>query len=53
MTAEADGHNDSDEEYEQDLEEDIVDRETLKKQSASILGKATKKSKKRSATPDN
>jgi len=37
----------SDEEYEEDLEEDIVDRETLKKQSMSIVDKVAKKTKKR------
>jgi hypothetical protein len=37
----------SDEEFEEDLEEDIVDRETLKKQSLSILDKVAKKTKKR------
>ena len=31
----------------QDLEEEVVDREALKKQSGSILDKATKKTKKR------
>jgi len=30
-----------------DLEEEVVDRESLKKQSGSILDKATKKTKKR------
>ncbi|KAG8462331.1 hypothetical protein KFE25_012151 [Diacronema lutheri] len=37
----------SDEEFEEDLEEDIVDRETLKKQSLSILDQVSKKTKKR------
>jgi len=37
----------SEEEFEEDLEEEVVDREALKKQSGSILDKATKKTKKR------
>jgi len=37
----------SEEEFEEDLEEEVVDRESLKKQSGSILDKATKKTKKR------
>lgn len=37
----------SDEEYEEDMEEDIVDRDTLKKQAMSILDKEAKKTKKR------
>ena len=37
----------SEEEFEEDLEEEVVDREVLKKQSVSILDKATKKTKKR------
>jgi len=37
----------SEEEFEEDLEEEVVDREVLKKQSGSILDKATKKTKKR------
>lgn len=37
----------SEEEFEEDLEEEVVDREVLKKQSGLILDKATKKTKKR------
>ncbi|KAL1495623.1 hypothetical protein AB1Y20_016491 [Prymnesium parvum] len=37
----------SEEEFEEDLEEEVVDRESLKKQSGSILDKAAKKTKKR------
>ena len=37
----------SEEEFEEDLEEEVVDRELLKKQSGTILDKATKKTKKR------
>lgn len=37
----------ADDDFEEDLEEDVVDRETLKKQSASILDKANKGKKKR------
>jgi len=37
----------SEEEFEEDLEEEVVDREALKKQSGTILDKATKKTKKR------
>lgn len=37
----------SEEEFEEDLEEEVVDRDVLKKQSGSILDKATKKTKKR------
>jgi len=37
----------SEEEFEEDLEEEVVDRDALKKQSGSILDKATKKTKKR------
>jgi len=37
----------SEEEFEEDLEEEVVDRDSLKKQSGSILDKATKKTKKR------
>jgi len=36
----------SEEEFEEDLEEEVVDRDALKKQSGTILDKATKKSKK-------
>merc|ERR1719310_147601 len=36
----------SEEEFEEDLEEEVVEREALKKQSGSILDKATKKTKK-------
>ena len=47
---EADGGEEnvpSEEEFEEDLEEEVVDREALKKQSGTILDKATKKTKKR------
>lgn len=37
----------ADEDFEEDMEEDVVDREMLKKQSALILDKATKGKKKR------
>jgi len=37
----------SEEEFEEDLEEEVVDRDALKKQSGTILDKATKKTKKR------
>ena len=37
----------SEEEFEEDLEEEVVDRDSLKKQSGTILDKATKKTKKR------
>ena len=37
----------SEEEFEEDLEEEVVDRDALKKQSGTILDKATKKTKKK------
>jgi len=37
----------SEEEFEEDLEEEVVDRDALKKHSGTILDKATKKTKKR------
>lgn len=37
----------SEEEYEEDLEDDIVDRDTLKKASMAIVDKVAKKSKKK------
>ena len=37
----------SEEEFEEDLEEEVVERDALKKQSGTILDKATKKTKKR------
>ena len=43
----ADEDHPSEEEFEEDLEEEVVDRDALKKQSGTILDKATKKTKKR------
>ena len=37
----------SEEEFEEDLEEEVVDRDALKKQSGTILDKATKKTKRK------
>ena len=37
--------NDSEDEFEEDLEEDVMDRNALKKQSTSILDKGAKKKK--------
>lgn len=39
----------SEEEFEEDLEEEVVDREGLKKASGAILDRATKKTKKKRA----
>jgi len=45
--AAANGDSGSEEEFEEDMEEDVIDRESLKKASGAILDKRSKKTKKK------